>query len=103
MKIYKKQLINFILVLFISFVTLPVSAESYRDFDLDKPSAGEMFGDLLFVRPMMILVTAVGTVTYVASLPFSLLGGNTDEVARVLVVEPAKYTFIRPLGDIRQK
>jgi hypothetical protein len=29
-----------------------------------------------------------------------LLGGNVGEAADALVVEPAKFTFTRPLGDL---
>jgi hypothetical protein len=42
--------------------------------------------------------TAVGVVTFVVTLPFSALGGNVGEAGQILVVDPAKYTFVRPLG-----
>ena len=48
----------------------------------------------------MLVSTVVTTVTFVVMLPFSLLGGNVGESAEKLVVEPAKYTFTRPLGDL---
>jgi hypothetical protein len=35
---------------------------------------------------------------YVATLPFSLLGGNAGEAGKVLVVGPAEATFVRCLG-----
>ena len=37
----------------------------------------------------------------VAVLPFSLLGGNADEAGEVLVMGPAKATFVRCLGCTR--
>ena len=51
------------------------------------------------VRPLGMAATAVGAVIYVISLPFSLAGGNEAEARQKLVVDPATYTFTRPLGE----
>jgi hypothetical protein len=48
----------------------------------------------------MLVGTIIGTVTYIVTLPFSLLGGNAGEAGKAMVVEPAKYTFVRPLGEL---
>lgn len=64
----------------------------------EKPSALAMTGDLLIARPALLVITAVGTVVFVASLPFSLLGGNSGEAAQELVLKPAEATFVRCLG-----
>lgn len=64
----------------------------------EKPSALAMTGDALFARPVLLAMTVVGTVVYVVSLPFSLLGNNADEAADVLVLGPAESTFVRCLG-----
>jgi len=40
-------------------------------------------------------------VVYPVSLPFSALGGNAAEAGEVLVVGPAKATFVRCLGCTR--
>ena len=64
----------------------------------DAPSALAMTGDLLIARPVGIAVLAVGTAAFVASLPFSLLGGNTGQAADALVVGPAREAFWRCLG-----
>jgi hypothetical protein len=72
----------------------------------DKPSlddpAGAMAVDLLFIRPVGIAATVVGGVLFVVSLPFSALGGNVDQAAQRLVVDPACFTFDRPLGQLDQ-
>lgn len=57
-----------------------------------------MVGDMLLVRPLGIIGTTVGTALFVLSVPFSAAGGNTKEAYQKMVVEPAKYTFKRPLG-----
>ncbi len=72
-------------------------AEEY--FERDDPSGGEMIYDVIFVRPIGIAATVIGSVFYVVSLPFSLLGGNAGEAGEALVKEPAAYTFKRPLGE----
>lgn len=64
----------------------------------DKPNEWAMVGDLLVARPIGVVMTAGGTVLWVASLPFTLLAGHAAEAAEVLVVGPAASTFMRCLG-----
>jgi hypothetical protein len=68
------------------------------DEHTEGPTAGTMLADTVMVRPLTLIGTAVGVVTFVVTLPFSALGGNVGEAGQILVVDPAKYTFIRPLG-----
>jgi len=72
-------------------------AEEY--FEREDPSGGAMIFDFIIVRPVGIVATAVGSVFYVVSLPFSLLGQNPGEAGEALVKEPAAFTFTRPLGE----
>ncbi|MFT5604379.1 MAG: hypothetical protein ACI9G5_001338 [Paracoccaceae bacterium] len=67
----------------------------------EEPAALAMVTDLVLVRPVMLAITAVGSVFFVASLPFSLLGGNAGEAGDTLVVQPAANTFVRCLGCTR--
>lgn len=64
----------------------------------ESPSALAMTGDAVFIRPVLLATTVVGSAVYLVSLPFSLLGGNAKEAGEVLVVGPAKATFVRCLG-----
>jgi hypothetical protein len=59
-----------------------------------------MMADAFLMRPFMLVGTVVTTATVIVTLPFSLLGGNVGDAAQQLVVEPARYTFTRPLGDL---
>ena len=59
----------------------------------------DMVLDLLILRPLGLLTTGVGSVAFVASLPFTLPSGSAGEAACVLVKDPLAYTFTRPLGD----
>ena len=72
-------------------------------FERQDPSGGMMIFDLVIIRPIGIVATAVGSVFYVISLPFSLLGGNSGEAGKALMKDPADYTFKRPLGEFPQR
>jgi hypothetical protein len=65
----------------------------------EERSSGEMLFDLFAVRPVGILATATGTAAYFLSLPFTILGGNSEEAGQKLVKEPALHAFKRPLGQ----
>jgi hypothetical protein len=54
--------------------------------------------DFLLERPAGLCLTVTGMVAFIATLPFSALGGNAAETARKFVVRPFRYTFVRPLG-----
>lgn len=65
----------------------------------DTPSAGAMLIDLVLVRPVGLVATVIGAAVYVVALPFAVMQGKEPlETAQSLVVEPARYTFMRPLG-----
>ncbi|PXX93268.1 hypothetical protein DIT71_00215 [Marinobacter vulgaris] len=67
----------------------------------EEPSALAMTGDALLVRPALLATTIIGSAVYLVSLPFSALGGNAAEAGEVLVVGPARATFVRCLGCTR--
>jgi len=62
--------------------------------------SGKMVADLLLVRPAGIVATILGGAVFILGSPFSALGGNIKETYEQLLVAPARYTFVRPLGDI---
>ena len=65
-----------------------------------KPTGLSMMADFVFLRPFGIAATAVGTVFFVASFPFSAAGGNVKAAFKKLVSDPANFTFRRPLGKV---
>jgi hypothetical protein len=95
---------NLILILVASLVLIPFgsAAMAQEYFETEDPGGGEMLFDLVVVRPIGIVATAIGAVTYVISLPFSALGDNVDVAGQKLLKDPASYTFKRPLGEFRQ-
>ena len=74
------------------------SAASYSNEE--ERTGGTMLADTFMIRPFMLVGTVVGLATFVVTLPFSALGGNIGEAGNTLVVEPARYTFVRPLGAL---
>ncbi|WP_028080905.1 hypothetical protein [Solimonas soli] len=78
------------------------AAQAQVTEDVDTaPSAVAMAADLLVVRPVSLVATVLGAGLFVLQLPLSLIQGEPpSEPARKLVVEPAKFTFSRPLGDM---
>ena len=64
----------------------------------ETPGAFTMAGDLLVARPIGMVLVALGTATYVVTLPFSIAGGNAKDAGDMLVVQPVRETFVRCLG-----
>jgi hypothetical protein len=64
-----------------------------------KASAGEIAGDFLLIRPIMLGITVIGAGVFIVTSPFTLIGRNFTRSAKVLVGEPAMYTFGYPLGS----
>ena len=95
-----RKLLSYILAftLALSGTLLSSNAAAYERV-YEEPTGGTMLADAFMVRPFMLVGTVLGTVTYIVTLPFSLLGGNAGEAGKKMVVEPAAYTFVRPLGE----
>jgi hypothetical protein len=61
-------------------------------------SGSAIIADILVARPLGLVATVGGSALFIVGLPFILISGSTDQAAQKLVVEPAEYTFTRPLG-----
>jgi hypothetical protein len=68
--------------------------------DLQDGSAAAIVVDAIFLRPAGFIGTVIGAVTFVVTLPFSAPTHTVDNTAKKLVVEPAQFTFTRPLGQL---
>jgi hypothetical protein len=79
-------------------VVLLVPLGAFAEKVEENPGAGRMAADLLVARPIGIVAFGLGTVGYILTLPFSLLGGNTSEAGEQLVVSPAREAFVRCIG-----
>jgi hypothetical protein len=65
-----------------------------------EPDGLTIAADLLIARPMGLITTIAGCAILLVGLPFAALAGDVETPARVLVGEPARFTFDRPLGAL---
>lgn len=60
--------------------------------------------DIILYRPFALITTLVGTAVFVGISPLTALAAYSpphdafEKTANLLIVQPAKYTFDRPLG-----
>lgn len=95
----KNKTTHLLIALILGFLSITGANPAFaRDADNEEASGPSMVLDALVVRPMGIAGTILGTVFFIGSLPFTILGGNVPEAAEALVIKPARYTFVRPLG-----
>ena len=102
MKNANSKLISYFMAFLLALGSLSIatSASAGETYDFNsRPSGGDMLLDMVFIRPLMLVGTVVGAASFVVTLPFSALGGNVGEAGETLVMEPARYTFVRPLGE----
>jgi hypothetical protein len=99
-KLFKK---NLILITVASLLIVPFGSTALAQeyFEAEEPSGGAMIYDLCVVRPVGLVATALGSVVFVLSSPFSALGDNIDVAGQKLIKNPAAYTFKRPLGEFQ--
>ena len=79
-----------------TLILMPIASVSANE---DTVTDGSITIDALVARPLGITATIAGTTLFVISLPFAALGGNVKESFEKTMVKPAKYTFVRPIGD----
>jgi hypothetical protein len=91
-----------VVVLFLSATSLVHAADSYSSYTAksEDVSAEAMIVDGLLLRPGGMIATIFGTAVFVVTLPFSIPTRSVDKAAQKLVVDPARYTFVRPLGQV---
>ena len=79
-----------------------VAADAQREEEKDDaPSAMAMMFDLVLVRPVSLVTCVLGTGVFILDLPLMIFQKNAPaEPARRFIVDPLKYTFTRPLGDM---
>ena len=95
-----KRSLVFVMVAFLVCTTTGFSALAQeKEYEEDATMEG-MIVDFVFLRPMGIVSTALGTGFFFASLPFSVSTGSLGIAFKKLVAEPAIFTFARPLGDV---
>jgi len=88
-------------ILAICMLLIPMVSPALAEnpVEVQEKTAEGMAADLVVLRPLGLISTVLGSAVYVVGLIFSAPGGNAAETADILVKDPAKFTFARPLGD----
>lgn len=79
-------------VAFTLATTTPALAGPERNPDV-------MAADAVVMRPALFAATVLGGAIFLVSLPATAFSKSVKSSAHTLVVNPAKATFTRPLGD----
>ena len=81
-------------------VMMPLSSTAFAKMKSYPPenSGPLMAADFLVARPLGLASLVTGSAAFIVSLPFSALGKNVGEAFDYMIVDPAVYTFTRPLG-----
>ena len=98
-----RRLTSHVLVLLIVLcLALPAGASSITRDDGDVPNSVPIVVDVLLLRPLGLMATAVGAVIYafpVAPIVAVTRPGDLMKPFGPLVAEPGKFTFSDPLGQ----
>ena len=57
--------------------------------------------DVVLMRPFGAVAVGVGVAAFIIGLPITLLLGEAGRTADEFIAVPFKYTFTRPIGDLR--
>ncbi len=88
-----------LLTLSASAMAADSSDASFNSENDTTPSSGAITADIFLLRPLGLVGTVLGTAIFVVGLPFEAISGDVSGPAKRLIVQPAKFTFTRPLGD----
>ncbi len=82
-----------LLIVLVTVVLICTSTTAFASSDV------LVISDAFIVRPLGFLALAGGTALYIASLPIALITRSEPETKKLLLEEPYRFTFKRPLGD----
>jgi len=89
------------IIIAVSMIFAPLGASAYSlEEEISKPTVGNTFIDAIVYRPVGLIAIPAGAILFALTIPFSAIGGNVGQSFDNLVATPAKFTFVRPLGDI---
>ena len=92
-----------VVILFLCTTSLVHANEDSYVTRTEDVSAETIIADGLLLRPGGLLATVVGTAVFVVTLPFSIPTKSVDKAAQKLIVDPGRYTFVRPLGQVESR
>lgn len=72
---------------------------------VEEADPGFVLLDVLFYRPLGLVATVIGTGAFIGLSPLTAFASIPEphdaflKTSKILILAPAAYTFIRPLGD----
>ena len=88
----KTKLLTVVCVTVIGLCSVNVGRAS-----VDNPA--DVASDMFVIRPVYFVGTVLGSAVFIVALPIAVISRSVKETADTLVVQPAKATFTRPIGD----
>jgi hypothetical protein len=85
-----------IITLVAAMLLIPFGSSAFAQSG--NPSAAAMIADTVVARPLGFGAIIAGTAGFIVSLPFSALGGNVKQAFNKMMVQPTRFTFLRPIG-----
>ena len=83
-----------------ALLSIPLASHALDQEQLQRePTTSEVVADALLARPLGLVASAIGAVTFVVSLPFTIPSNTVDKAGKILVLQPMEYTFKRPIGQ----
>ena len=96
----RRALISALVALTLSLAVAPTASASSIE-DMDAVGHVNPVLDVLLLRPLGIVATALGVGLFAVGLPILAITRPTDlgPPAEVLIMKPIQYTWIDPIGD----
>jgi hypothetical protein len=94
MKRVRRGIVALLVVSMIAITVCPL-AQAQQD-----PTTDELnMLDLFVARPIGVASGIVGTALFVVALPFTIPAGGVNKAAKMLIVEPFRFSFTREFPD----
>lgn len=92
-----KRIVIFVMVFFsaVSFNGLVFG----NDVSAEKPTVGDVLGDVLCIRPSGFIEIAFNSLFFVISLPVTIPLRKTEEAKEFFITDPYHFYFNRGLGE----
>ena len=95
-----KKLISFFILL-----SMISSAAATQSQSVEQSDPGFVLLDIILYRPVGLVATILGTAAFIGLSPLTAFASIPaphdafNKTSKILILAPAAYTFIRPIGD----
>jgi hypothetical protein len=93
----KRTVVFLLTAVMLSLAAIPPAGAATME---QKPSSTAVVYDVLFMRPLGVVATALGATLFIVGLPFTIPSRSVGVAAEKLVAAPFNFTFCRPIGNM---